>query len=130
MSLAQDIRTAYENRARDELERCLKKVEAMERNAPGGYHLLPQTERCTCQHGPTWRMLITGNGEPAVCADCRKPIIITQATGGGIADCVAARAAPAGLDWGQAKTGQLQVVKSTASQVCVSCGLDATPAKR
>lgn len=90
MSLAQDLRNVYYARGNDTFEGLVKKVEALEALSELRRKTLEQgqqiatlqgeLDRCTCQSGPSWRLLIGGIGEPALCADCRKPITITAGT--------------------------------------------------
>lgn len=106
MSLAQDIRLAYEHRGREELERLLRRVDLLEaaHNAEAIYQ---KDERCTCQKGPTWHAY-GAIGEPMKCAFCKKPLVLTADVSGpmrhyreDLVPAVAAAPAPHGLQFGR-----------------------------
>ena len=79
-NLTTDIRNAYENRDREGLERLLARVARLEQLVAGGQMLFAPVDRCTCQKGPSFRVLCGVPGEPTVCADCRKPLVFDAVT--------------------------------------------------
>jgi hypothetical protein len=73
MTIAQDIRNAFDRRDDALLLRALKKLEQIEALF-SSVELQPKhhTERCTCAPEPS--RFIATQGEPLRCAECRKPV--------------------------------------------------------